>query len=139
MGVRKATEADIPLLCQLAARFHEAAQLPGEYRAETWAEFVKLGVMAAGGVFFVSERGMIGGLRLTQPWNDEYEVASEICWWSEDGHGLALLGAFEEWAADCNEVHMMFLETLRPSAVMRRLESRGYVKGQTMMVKKCPS
>ena len=136
--IRKATDADTPYLCAFAARFHRAASLPGEYNAGAWARFVET-VHDQDGAFFLSERGMIGGLKMPQPWNDNYMTASEVCWWSEDKQGVALLNAFEDWAADCDEIHMMFLESLRPAAVMRYLQSRGYVKGQTMMVKKCPS
>ena len=136
--MRRATEADIPHLCDLGAKFHKAAKLPGAFNRNVWADFIR-SVWDQDGVFFVTDGGMIGAIPATQPWTDNYWTASEICWWSEDGRGLELLDAFEAWAAQYDEIHMMFLETLRPVAVMRLLQQRGYVKGQTMMVKKCPS
>lgn len=122
--IRKATLEDMPLLLEMGRKFHNAAELPFEYDPE--ASGAAIGGMIEGGGVFVSERGAIGGI-LGQAWSNPAHVfACELFWWSEDGHGVGLLKAFEEWAREmcASEVRMTSLHHLAKAGKI--LERLGY-------------
>ena len=122
--MRRATEGDIPALVDMLRRFHDLVQPPYEFRAQDSAEFFA-GIMVSG-VVLIKGAGFLCGIAMGQPANAAYLTAHEIYWWSEDGHGGALLQAFEEWAAEqgCGEVVVSHRAT--DPAVGRYLRARGY-------------
>lgn len=132
-AVRPAVEADLPLILELGAALHAAIRLPGTYDRASFEGFV-LPLLYRGGVF-VSRRGMIGGIVWPSMWNNEYLIATEGFWWAEDGHGLALVRAFEAWARSegASEVQVGTHQAYRRKAVSRLL--RGYTPREDIRVK----
>jgi len=121
-GMRTATVADLPLLVDMGAAFHEAASLPFDYDPESSAAAMT-GMIEGGGVF-VTERGAIGGVLGTAWSNPAWVYACELFWWAEDGQGRALLRRFEEWAREsgAGEVRMTSLYHLdRAGKILERL------------------
>lgn len=134
--IRAATEEDLPDLVRLGARFHAGADLGGVFAPATFWDFCAHLIGSDDGVVFVSEMGMLGGLIGPVPWDTTYKVANEAFWWSEDGQGRALVGAYEEWAKErADEVRMSLLFNKRPLPVARMLGSMGYMAAEESMVK----
>lgn len=129
---------DLPALVDMGERFHAAARLPGAYNGEDFGVYCAWLVGDDEGVIFRTDGGMIGGHVALLPWDRSHRVATEDFWWSEDGHGAALLSAFEEWGlARANEVRMSLLTWLKPVAIARVLSMRGY-QGVEMGMSKWP-
>lgn len=83
-----------------------------------------------------SAGGFICGGLHPHPWNAQVKQAIEIAWWSEDGAGAHLLGAFENWARahGAASIVMAYLPSRRGSAVRRVLKRRGYRDHENLMV-----
>ena len=133
--IREAAAEDIPKLCVLGKRFHETAELGGVFCDGVFWQFCEYLIREDTGVIFMSDKGMIGGLKCPAFWDSTYHIARECFWWSEDGQGRALKAAYEEWADDADEVRMGFLygKNMRPHVVARMFP--GYVAAETEMVK----
>ena len=132
-----ATEDDLPKIVTLGKRFHESANPGGVFCPGVFWDFCLRLIVLDTGNIFLSRDGMLGALIAPLPWDNTYKVAREAFWWSEDGHGRALVGEYEEWARPISdEGRMGFLENMKPLAVMRLLSRMGYEIKETEMVKK---
>ena len=80
------------------------------------------------GILICSDTGMIGGICHPHPFNLGLKVGQELFWYSEGDDGLALLEACEARARALGAKFwtMICEETLRPKAVGRYYERRGY-------------
>lgn len=127
---------DIQALVELGAHFHAAAGLCGVFSPGTFGGFCHYLITSEDGCVFRSDRGMIGGYVSSPPWDSTYKIANEAFWWSEDGAGIDLMQAYEEWAAEvADETRMAFLPNMRPSATARVLGRRNYMAVEVGMVK----
>lgn len=126
--IRPATPEDMPQLLKMGRKFHDAAAPPFEMDPEA-LEAAFLGMMDKG-CLLVSGGGMIGGI-LGPAWaRPDWVYAVELLWWAEDGQGLPLLRAFEDWArnAGANEVRMTSLTHL--DRAHRVLTRSGYAQSE---------
>lgn len=131
-----ATVEDIQGLVELGRHFHAAADLGGVYSPGTFGGFCHHLITSEEGCVFRSARGMIGGHVAGLPWDSTYKVANEAFWWAEDGAGIALMQAYEQWGSEvADEVRMAFLPNLRPSATARVLGRHNYMAVEVGMVK----
>ena len=123
--IRQATAEDVPRVAEMAMRFIAAAGKPEGRPAEV--EAVVRGMVGGGGCF-VSERGMILGIVAPLYYRPDYLEAHEVAWWCEDGAGLRLLRAFEQWARDrgAREIVMSTLPDYTARGAHAVLTRRGY-------------
>jgi len=134
--VRPAVESDLPGICILGQRFHEAAELPGTFCPGVFWTFCEYLMNEETCCVFVSDQGMIGGHIAPLPWDATHKVANEVFWWSEDGKGTDLIEAYETWAKPlADEIRMAFLTNMRPLATSRVLSGMGYMGTEIGMVK----
>lgn len=94
--IRKATRNDVPDLVKLGRSFVLA--IGEEPHDASLANYMR--GLIDHGVVFRSDKGMIGGIIVSPPWNKRRLLAQEMFWWAEDGQGLALMRAFEAWAEE---------------------------------------
>lgn len=132
--IRQATAEDIPHIVAMARKFNEASDEP-RIVEEDAAAFIGFHIDNPDSFVAVSARGFIIGVVGGAPWNQSARTAHEVFWWSEGRDGIALLNAFEQWAASMGcEVS----EASHPSseaAVGHLLERRGY-RPQTNVYRK---
>lgn len=120
--MRPATRADLAAILGMARRFHEK-ELKTKFSPERVREII-ISLIDGGGVF-ITTRGFIAGCAI-QNVSDEDWTAHEVLWWSEDGRGAELRGAFEDWAQGCG---CSAVEVSHPStkkSVGRLLQRAGY-------------
>lgn len=121
--ITRAAGRDIPLIVDLGARFHAAAGERGTFDPVVFAETVRN--ILSGGAWFVSRRGMIGGL-LARSAFDRRIIAHECFWYAEDGRGMDLLRAWLKWAENnADEVRMDYLPRMQGERVGPVLERLG--------------
>lgn len=125
--VRPATPDDLFRLVSMGRQFHDASGMPFNYDPEATAGF--LSMLMSRGVVLVSDTGMIGGMLLPAYTNPAWQMAVELFWWAEGG-GMALLRAFEEWAANegAQEVRMTSLASLERAGGI--LKAKGYAPAE---------
>lgn len=85
--------------------------------------------------------GLIAGAIAPHPFNPDISVATELWWFVAPAHrgsraGLALLDAYDAWAAANADVKGMTLEATSP-VNPRVLLKRGYVLAETQYVGAC--
>jgi hypothetical protein len=127
--IREATDADIPRLLHMGAKFAEKARLVEHVGYDPANMENTFAEMIAGENYavFIGDSGAIGGLKSPHPFNYSHWIAQELFWWSEGREGLRLLTAFELWAsAHCQTVRMITLECVNPERMGRLYLSRGY-------------
>lgn len=124
--MRQATNGDLGRIVEMGRKFHAASGLPMSFDAEAFGGFVSNMLASETCCFFVTDSGMICGALSPAYCNPDWVMAVELMWWAEDGQGLGLLSAFEEWALDsgASEVRMTSLHALKPAE--RILSRRGY-------------
>lgn len=125
--MRFATLDDMPRLLAWGEEFHKASGMPCRFDPDAVEAF--LAGLIENGAVIVSDTGMIGGLLSPAYCDPEWIMAVELFWWAEKD-GLALLRAFEEWAAEngANEVRMTSLAALpRADGILRR---KGYAAAE---------
>ncbi len=121
--IRTALAEDIPAVVGMGASFHAQSELPFDYDPDAFADFAQ-GLITSGTIL-LSDTGMIGGVIAPAYCGPSYRMAVEMFWWAERD-GLALLRAFEAWAASegANEVRLSTLAALpRAGALIQR---KGY-------------
>lgn len=100
MTCRPATLEDVPRLLQLAQREHALSRFAGK-PFDPLVATRNLEQAIAGMLTCVlisdSGRGFIAGVLQSSLFN-RFFIAYELAWYAEDGSGMALLGAFAEWA-----------------------------------------
>lgn len=123
---REATATDLPHIVAMGRKFHAASGMPMAFDAEAFGGFVNNMLASDTCCFFVTDGGMICGALSPAYCNPAWVMAVELMWWAEDGQGLGLLSAFEDWARDrgASEVRMTSLHALKPAE--RILSRRGY-------------
>jgi len=129
--IRRATAADLPRIVEIGRRHHEAAGNAGDYDPDAAASFAAS--LISGGVVFLSDDGMLGGMIAPSYSAPSHRMAVEMFWSAEDGQGLALLRAFEAWAEeqDADEVRLSAVVGHRGEAVGRLLRRKGYAPVET--------
>ena len=121
--MRQATEDDIQRLIEMGRKFHAQSGLP--FGFDDAAVGALLSALTGGGVIIMTDSGAIGGVMNPAYCDPSWRMAVELFWWAEKD-GLALLRAFEEWAAErgASEVRMTSLASLpRADTILRR---KGY-------------
>lgn len=100
MNVRPATLDDLPRLMGYAAEFLSFHPLTSQFPRDLDAVEAMLRRMIEGNdaALLVHDRGVIGGVIAPLWCAPDVRVANELFWWSES-NGLALMKAFEAWAA----------------------------------------
>jgi GNAT superfamily N-acetyltransferase len=135
--IRRATLEDVPALLDMGGRFSERAKLQsnvGYDPVSMKATFEAL--ITNGHPVFISETGAIGATLTNHPFNASHVVAQELFWWSEGGEGAALLDALESYCSqEADSLIMIALEAIRPEAVGRLYERRGFVPLERSFVK----
>lgn len=132
VAMRRATEADIPRIIDMIEAL--AAAVNGPQRVDR----VRTGETIAGllhdpdGLVLVTDGGFIAGVIMQTVINPE-PVAAELGWYALDGHGQALLLAFEAWARERGA--RLVKMSCAGGPVQRRLERRGYRMAEVQMVK----
>ena len=129
--IRKATHDDIDIIADMGRDFH--AYSPWSHVAfdrEATKDFV--GRLIDGGVVFLSDDGMIGGVLNPLYFNPSHVVAAELFWWAKSG-GLPLMKAFEGWAEENNASGIQFssLGDAQSDRMDRLFTRSGYRKVET--------
>ena len=128
--MRDATKADIPHIVGLGERMAARAGLEAHvgYDRDSVAQTLGHLIDSPDGILICSDTGMIGGLCHPHPFNLGVKVGQELFWYSEGDDGLALLEACEAKARELGAQYwtMICEETMRPKAVGRLYQRRGY-------------
>lgn len=126
--IRRATEADIPKIVEMALKFVAQADLPPttpQYMTSAVERFFQ----GDDNYMRVSDNGVIIGMISRLFYNPEIIEAHEIIWWSEDKQGPRLLRGFERWAqANGARISRVGIQETTDSRVKRFLTSSGYVR-----------
>lgn len=135
--IRDAAQGDIARIVIMGERMAQRAKLPVAYDRDSVAATLSHLIESPDGILLVSDNGMIGGMCYPHPFNHAVKVGQEFFWFSQDGMGLDLLDVCE---ARCREMSVHFwtmfcMETMRPRAVGRMLEQRGYVATEHSYIK----
>lgn len=133
--IRKATLDDIDVIADMGRDFHSYSpwsHVP--FDREATKDFI--GRVIDGGVVFVSDVGMIGGVLNPLYFNPSHVVAVELFWWASSG-GVKLMKAFEDWAEEGGAKGLQFsalgdaksdrMDVLFTRAGYRKVET-GYFK-----------
>jgi L-amino acid N-acyltransferase YncA len=126
MHIRPATEADIPAIVAMSARFYETTSYAGFAAFDPQAAEALARNMIADGVMLVAgdePAGMVGLMVVPFMFNPAHRVAYEVVWWVNPdaqgmGAGKALLAAIEPAcrAKDCAAIQMVHLASSPPQA-----------------------
>ena len=129
--IRNATEADIARIVELGAGMASQAKLDAHvgYDPESVAALCRHLIASPDGILICDDDGMIGGLAHPHPFNMSVKVGQELFWYSQGDTGLALLEACEAQARAIGVKYwtMICEQTMRPKAVGRLYERRGYL------------
>lgn len=122
MSVTRATPNDIPHIVALGEKNFRAMGNLGAFDPITAAQSLE-NLFNNAGAAFISRRGMIGGM-IAPYWAAPTNVqAIELFWYSEDGKGAHLLGAFERWAIRMGATEITIAH---PNLNHGGLQRRGY-------------
>lgn len=129
--IRTATKDDLERIADLGADFHAYSpwcKVP--FDREAIKAFCSS--MIDGGVIFLSDEGLCGGLLNPLYFNPSVVIAVELFWWAPS-EGAALRKAFEEWAAENNAFGVQFsaLGDERAATVEALFKRAGYRKVET--------
>jgi hypothetical protein len=124
--VRDASSQDLARCLQMGEKFYIMSGMPMGFDADATYNFLSNLMNSDEAALLVTDGGMIGGLLVPAYCNPSYIQAVELFWWSDDGSGMKLLKAFENWASDrgADEVRMTSLDAHK--AADRILKSKGY-------------
>jgi hypothetical protein len=128
MMARLATEADIPDLLEMGARFHAKSGAAIPYCRESVAHTLRTLLASDDGVIFMDGAAAAGALLHGAWFNQSHKTGSELFWWSENGAGQGLFAALEDWAKEqgADSFAMVALEALRPAALGAVYKRKGY-------------
>jgi len=123
-----AMHADIPRCVEMGARFFRDSGQSGGFVADHFADTLASLIEQDRAALIVSDRGMIGGVLVPSFCNRDWLIAVELFWWAEDGQGLRLLRAFEDWAVP-HEIRITTQDAnTRPDKALLR---KGYARMET--------
>jgi hypothetical protein len=109
MDVRIATAQDVPALVALARIEHARSRFKDRpFDAAVATRNFEQAIAGMLTRVFISEErlGFIAGVLQPALFN-RYFTAYELCWYAEDGSGIALLNAFCEWARKMRAVEVI--------------------------------
>lgn len=134
--IRLATPDDLPELARLGADFHAATpyrDLP--YSPESFADFCAK--LMVGGVVFMSEDGMIGGVMNSPFFNASVPLVAELFWWAPK-EGRALREALEAWGQERGAIGAQFsgLANDRADTVTKLFRRAGYEPAEMAFIKR---
>lgn len=132
--IRRATHDDLDEIVEIAGKLISDMDLP----AATDDELRDIASrILDDGVIFLAPGGMIWGLVVPLYYKPDHLEANEIFWWSDGGHGLSLVRAFEAWGVEqgAKSIVMSSKANIDP-AVPRWLERRGYAPREQTYVKR---
>jgi GNAT superfamily N-acetyltransferase len=124
MHIHAATEADIPAIVAMSARFYETTS----YRSfaafdPDAAEALARNMIDSGVMLMAGDVGMVGLMVVPFMFNPDHRVAYEVVWWVNPeaqgtGAGKALLAAIEPAcrAKGCTAIQMVHLANSPPQA-----------------------
>jgi RimJ/RimL family protein N-acetyltransferase len=134
--IRRAGVVDLDRVVELGAQFLAY----GPYREipldpEAFRDFA--GRLVEGGVIFLSEDGMLGGVLNPFFFNPALVSAVELFWWGPTT-GRALRDAFEAWAAEEGAAYLQFsgLVDARARASERLFRRAGFRPTETAYLKR---
>lgn len=128
MQIRPATEADLPAIVAMSARFYETTSYAGFAAFDPHAAEALARNMIDSGVMLIAEDesgpvGMVGLMAVPFMFNPAHRVAYEVVWWVNPeaqglGAGKALLAAIEPAcrAKGCAAIQMVHLASSPPQA-----------------------
>lgn len=134
--IRPATLEDLPEVLRLAAEFHAFSPYRDyPFDADAFAGFA--GRLIEGGVIFLSEDGMIGGLLNPLYFNPAVVMAAELFWFARK-EGRQLREAFEGWARERGAVGVQASSLCDGQAdkIRRNYERAGYAPMETAYLKR---
>lgn len=129
--MRFATAEDMANVLDMGETFHRESGQLGRFDPATFATTIHGLMHQPNAALIVSERGMIGGVLVPSFCDANWIQAIELFWWAQDGQGIALLRAFEDWAESvgADEVRITTQDAnKRPNALLRR---KGYEPMET--------
>lgn len=131
MSIRQATKSDIHEIVSMGREFHAYSPWCDiHFDEQALSDFI--GKMIDGGVIFLSDEGMIGGVMNPLYFNPNHHVAAELFWWAKSG-GRKLMARFEEWAIENGASGIQFsaLGDNRSERMDRLFIRAGYSKVET--------
>lgn len=130
--MRRATEADIPRIVDMIEALAKRVNGPQRVdRVHTGATVAAL-IHNPDGLVLVTDGGFIAGA-ITQTVINPEPVAAELGWYALDGHGQALLLAFEAWARERGA--RLVKMSCAGGRVQKMLEAAGYRMAEVQMVR----
>lgn len=123
--MKAATVEDIPHLLEFGRRFHGLSGVSFRYDDDAISRLLEGMIGSESATVIMSDHGVIGGMLSPAYCDPQWMMAVELFWWAERD-GLALLRAFEDWAAGvgAQEVRMTSLAALpRADGILKR---KGY-------------
>lgn len=141
--IRDATHADIPALVGMGERFFLESGYSKEatFDPATFESTLRSLIDGDSGILIITEGGMAGALVYPMYFNASILTGQELFYWISPEHrggGVALLDALESRAKalGAKTFSMICLDTLRPEAVGRLYERRGYRKSEHSYIKR---
>jgi GNAT superfamily N-acetyltransferase len=124
MQIHAATEADIPAIVAMSARFYETTSYAGFAVFDPQAaESLARNMIDSGVMLMAGDVGMVGLMVVPFMFNPDHRVAYEVVWWVNPeaqglGAGKALLAAIEPAcrAKGCTAIQMVHLANSPPQA-----------------------
>lgn len=124
MQIHAATEADIPAIVAMSARFYGTTSYAGFAAFDPQAaESLARNMIADGVMLMAGDVGMVGLMVVPFMFNPDHRVAYEVVWWVNPesqgtGAGKALLAAIEPAcrAKGCTAIQMVHLANSPPQA-----------------------
>jgi len=134
--IRVATHEDVPEVVRLGAEFL-AYSVHKEWPLDPEAFAVFAGRLIDGGVIYLSDDGMLGGMLNPLYFNPAIVLGCELFWWARKD-AQALRVAFEDWCRAKGAVGVNFtgMRDERAPAVERIYSRAGYVATETGFLKR---
>lgn len=129
--IRRATHADLDTVVRFGADFHAYSPWKSiPFDTDATREFV--GRLIDGGVVFISETGMIGGMLNPLYFNPAYVTAVELFWWATK-NGRELMQTFEDWAIEkgAHGIQFSALGDDKAERMAQLFDRAGYRKVET--------
>lgn len=147
MIYREATAGDLADIARLGELFYNESGYGEytEYRYSSAFETLNFLLKSDLGVLVVAEEedivGIAGAILFPFHFNHEFITGQELFWWVQKEHrgcGGGLYQYLEEKAKEkgCQALIMIALETIKPAAVGKLYERKGYKKHENLYIKR---